>query len=210
MHRSLQVVTVVSVAVLAWLTVAYRERVAESDARLFLKSVRPELTARYGTISRAQAAGYAQVTPVRWDGTAVYFDRTYRNVDRLHPNFLWYDRRGRLAGIDYQVPIATYPMDPPGRDLFDVSRMRWNIVYAYAHFAYVVHGQTMVAEIEAEGRPKFAAANTALAALHKSGFLPADARLLWYSYRPRCWDLALWLNDNPLGASATFNPKVYF
>lgn len=198
----------IGVGVLAWLTLEYHDANAESDARGFIDRVRPALTADYGTPARAKAAGFSQMTQLGWDGTAIYFNHTFDRVDPLHPNFLWYDRHGHLVGVDYELPIEQYPMNPPRHDLFPVRRMRWTIVEAHAHFAYALYSQTVFVETAAQ--PNFALGPVTRETLRDAGLLPANAELLWFSFHPRCWDLSLWLAPNPFGASAAFNPFVYW
>jgi hypothetical protein len=198
----------IALVVLAWSTIAYHDATEESDARRFLDSVRPSLMTRFGTVDQARAAGYLQLTHLGWDGTEIYFNNSFIGVGPLTPNFLWYDRHGRLVGIDYELPIAQYPMNPPGRELFPVKRERWSIVYAHVHLAYDLDGKTVLQEADAQ--PKLAFVTVPKQTLHDAGLLPMNAQLLWFSYHPRCWDLALWLTPNPFGASADYNPYVYF
>jgi hypothetical protein len=206
--RALTLVLGIAVAVLAWLSLEYHDANAESDARSFVDGVRPVLMAKYGTVEQAEAAGFIQMTHLGWDGTTIYFNNSFDGVDPLHPNFLWYDRHERLVGVDYELPISQYPMNPPGRDLFAVRRMRWTVVYAHVHLAYVLDGKTVLEEAEAQ--PKLAFGLVTSAALRDSALLPANAQLLWFSFHPRCWDLSLWLVPNPFGASSNFNPYVYW
>jgi hypothetical protein len=207
-RRSILAILGIGVAVLAWLTIEYHDANAESDARAFIDSVRPALMAKYGTAGQAEAAGFSQMTHLGWDGTAIYFNHTFNGVDPLHPNFLWYDRHDRLAGIDYELPIAQFPVDPPGRDLFPVRRMRWSTVSAHVHLAYTLDGKTVLAEAEAQ--PKLAVDTVNSDVLREAGLLPPNGQLLWFSFHPRCWDLSLWLTPNPFGASANLNPYAYF
>lgn len=193
---------------LAWLSIQYHDANAESDARVFIDNVRPVLMAKYGTVEQAEAAGFSQMTHFGWDGTAIYFNHTFDGVDPLHPNFLWYDRYDRLVGLDYELPISQYPMNPPGRDLFPVRPLRWTVVYAHVHLAYLADGKMVLAQAEAQ--PKFAIDLVTSQTLRDAGLLPPNAQLQWFSFHPRCWDLSLWLTPNPFGASAAFNPYVYF
>lgn len=206
--RTIGIVFGIAAAVLAWLSLEYHDSNAESDATAFIDAVRPTLMARYGTVELAQAAGFSQITHLGWDGTAIYFNHTFAGVDPLHPNFLWFDRRDRLVGVDYELPISQYPMNPPGRDLFAVRRMRWSVVYAHVHLAYLNDGKLVFAEGDAQ--PKFAVDTVTSGTLRDAGLLPANAQLQWFSFHPRCWDLSLWLTPNPFGASSTYNPYVYF
>jgi hypothetical protein len=205
--RSILVILGIGAAVLAWSSIEYHDSSAESDARSFIASVRPALTAKYGTVAQAEAAGFSQMTPLGWDGTAIYFNHTFNDVDPLHPNFLWYDRHDRLVGLDYELPISQYPMNPPGRDLFPLRRMRWSVVAAHVHLAYTADGKTVLSEAEAQ--PKFTVDPVNSTMLRDAGLLPPNGRLLWFSFHPRCWDLSLWLAPNPFGASANFNPYAY-
>jgi len=208
-RRAILAIIGVAIIVLAWLSIEYHDANAESDARAFVDRVRPVLMARYGTVERAQSAGFSQMTYLGWDGTAIYFNHTFDGVDPLHPNFLWFDRDGRLVGVDYELPIAQYPMNPPSHELFPVRRMRWSVVYAHVHVAYFLNGKTVLAQADAQA--KFAEIDPVTSdALRGAGLLPPNAELQWFSFHPRCWDLSLWLTPNPFGASAAFNPYVYF
>jgi len=206
--RAIVAVLAIGAAVLAGLSIQYHDTNAESDARVFIGRVRPVLMAKYGTVEQAESAGFSQMTNLGWDGTAIYFDHTFDGVDPLHPNFLWYDRHDRLVGVDYELPISRYPMNPPGHDVFPVRLMRWTVVYAHVHLAYATGGNAVLTQADAQ--PKLALDAVNSATLIEAGLLPANAHLLWFSFHPRCWDLSLWLAPNPLGASANFNPYVYF
>jgi len=64
---------------------------------------------------------------------------------------------------------------------------------------------------QADAQAKFAQIDPVTSdALRGVGLLPPNAELQWFSFHPRCWDLSLWLIPNPFGASAAFNPYVYF
>jgi hypothetical protein len=186
--------------------VRYHDTNEEADAVQFLDGVRGPLLARLGTAALAQAHGYVQMTNLRPDGTVIYFDRTFGDVEPLHPNFLWFDRHDRLVGMDYEFPVNAWHQ-PPGKNLFPVRRSRWTIVPAHVHVAYRVGGVTTLAE--GEMQPNLLGDNVADDTLVRDGLIPADAHLLWFSYQPRCWDLGLWLIPNPLGAFADYNPNVY-
>ena len=172
----------------------------------FIARVSKALHARYPTAAEAQTAGYMRMTPVGKDGTSIFFNHRFSGMDALHPNFLWYDRRGKLMGLDYEYPVNSW-RSPPGPDVYPVSPSRWTTVGEHVHFAY----RTPAGTIRMRGtrvRPNLKGTIGA-AQLRADGLLPSGATFLWAYYHPKCWDLGFWLVRNPSGAFADLNPLVH-
>lgn len=127
----------------------------------------------------------------------------FANVAIAHPNFLWFDRDGKLAGADYELPKGAYPK-PPGE--YPVDTSRWTSIDAHVHLAYTLNGKTIYAEEPA--KQNLQKAEIDAEDLRADGFLPNGARLKWAMYHPAVWDLALWVVPNPHGAFAEDNPLV--
>ena len=172
----------------------------------FVNRVTGELFAKYPTADKALAAGYIQLTDVGDDGTAIYFNMTYSKIALMHPNFLWYDRHGKLAGLDYEYDTNTWH-DPPGPKTYPVLRERWTIIRAHLHFAY----RSATGAVKLRGarlRPNVKGDPITAEQLRADGLLPKGATLLWAHYHPKTWDLGFWLVPNPNGAFADLNPRV--
>jgi hypothetical protein len=178
----------------------------DSGETQFITSVARTMQRQYHTAAAALRAGYMQMTPLNPDDhTSVYFNHRFDGVDREHPNFLWYDRDGILAGLDYEVKKDDFSV-PPGTAGFPVARARWTTIPAHVHFAYTdASGKLQLAESNA--RPNLRGVIEA-GELTKDGLLPAGAKLVWASYHPECWDLGFWLVPNPSGAFSDKNPLV--
>lgn len=196
------VLVVVTGAALTFLAQASR---AVAGEQRFIDSVTTPLMQQVGTIQQAERAGYMKMTDLGSDGTAIYFNHHYDNVDPRHPNFLWFDRHGRLAGLDYEIPVSA-SHTAPSASIFPVSASRWTTVEEHVHFAYMQDGRMKLKEAEdADLRSQPITAKL----LSKDRLLPAGATLRWVSYHPRCWDLGFWLVPNPLGSFAEYNPYMY-
>jgi len=173
----------------------------------FIASVTPSLMARYATADKAVAGGYFRMTALSpYDNTSIYFNMTYTKLDPMHPNFLWYDRNGKLAGLDYEYAVSAWPK-PPGASTYPVLSGRWVIIDPHFHFAYrdasgkvVMHGTRL--------RPNITGDPITAAQLRADGLLPRGATLLWAHYHPKAWDLGFWLVPDPLGAFADKDPLV--
>ena len=136
-----------------------------------------------------------------------YATMKYDGIDANHPNFLWYDRHGKLVGLDYEYPYYAWPK-PPGAKFYPVDPGRWTTVHEHAHFAYRIgdgpvqfHGARAVPNLR--GNKSITADD-----LRADGLLPKNATLVWAEYHPTCWDLGFWLVPNPNGAFADLNPLV--
>ncbi len=176
---------------------------ASSTERTFISAVKRNLMERYSTTAQATRAGYVAITGIETDGTAVYFNPRLTRVDRFHPNFLWYDKGGKLAGLDYEVP--RYPTPPVG--LFGASGERWTTVHEHVHFNYRI-GSGPIRMGESRPRPNLRRNPITWAELRADHLLPANSTLVWAYHHPTNWDLGFWLVPNPNGAFANMNPKV--
>src|ERR1700737_1383875 len=73
----------------------------------FITDVTKALQAKYPTTAAATAGGYSQMTRMEDDGTVIWFNgRWDNNVSKYEPNFLWYDKNGKLVGLDYQYTVS--------------------------------------------------------------------------------------------------------
>ena len=161
--------------------------------------------ARYPTNSQAERAGYVAITGTEMDGTVVYFNPSIERVDALHPNFLWYDKEGRLVGLDYEFPRSRYH-EPPSY-LFPVAKQRWTTIHEHVHFNYRI-GDGPVHMAIAKPLPNLRHNPVTAAELRADHLLPPHAALLFAYHHPFNWDLGFWLISNPNGAFAELNPNV--
>lgn len=171
----------------------------------FVARVAKTLLAKYPTSADAERAGYHQTTGIDEDGTAIYFDGTFSRVDTLHPNFLWYDRHGKLVGLDYEYPQSAYPKPPVSR--FPAQANRWTVVPEHNHFAYRI-GTGPVQMHGTRAFPNLRKERITAADLAADRVLPPGATLVWAYHHPTCWDLGFWLVPNPNGPFAEANPLV--
>lgn len=172
----------------------------------FIQSVSAGLLAAYPTVQQATAAGYIRMTKLESDNTYVYSTMTYTKIDRLHPNFLWYDRNGKLVGLDYEYPKSSWPSFP-GTSVYPVMASRWVTIPQHVHFAYTV-GSGPVQTRGAKAWPNLRGDVITAKELTDDGLLPKGAKLVWAHFHPTCWDLGFWLVPNPNGAFADLDPAV--
>ncbi len=171
----------------------------------FISSVTSDLQRRYPSVATATAAGYYRTTRLEPDGTIIYFDNSWQPTV-ARPNFLWYDKNGRLVGLDYQFLVRTYPK-PPGTGSFPVAFSRWTTIDPHVHFGYKKPDGTIVRR-GARMLPGMTDDRLTAAELRAAKLLPANATLLWTYVHPKSWDLGFWLVPNPNGAFADLNPNV--
>ncbi|TAM56382.1 hypothetical protein EPN52_14850 [bacterium] len=183
---------------------AQGDRATPAEAA-FVQRIAGVLLARYPTAAQAEKAGYFRSTGIEDDGTAVYFNGTFTRIDELHPNFLWYDRAGRLVGLDYEFPQPAYAHAPVAR--FPVQAQRWTVVREHVHFAYRA-GSGPLQLHGARAYPNLRAERITAAALEADHLLPSGVTLVWAYHHPACWDLGFWLIPNANGAFAERNPAV--
>jgi len=171
----------------------------------FVSAVAQALQVKYPTDDSAVKAGYYRTTRLEPDGTIIYFNNSW-NPTKLHPNFLWYDRHGKLVGLDYQYLVSAYPR-PPGTNLYPVAAGRWSAIPPHIHYGY----RMMDGTIKWKGHkmlPNMEDNTLTEAELRSAKLLPANAKLLWTYVHPKSWDLGFWLVPNSNGAFADLNPAV--
>lgn len=171
----------------------------------FVGSVARGLQAKYPTDQAALKAGYYRTTRLEPDGTIIYFNNAW-NPTKLQPNFLWYDKNGKLVGLDYQYLLSAYP-NPPGQNVYPVAASRWTTIDPHIHYGYRLPDGT----IKWKGYkmlPGMRGNRLTEAELRTAKLLPTNAKLLWTYVHPKSWDLGFWLVPNPNGAFADRNPNV--
>lgn len=171
----------------------------------FIADVTKALQAKYPTTAAATAGGFSEMTKLGSDGTAIWFNEKWdANVSKYAPNFLWYDKHGKLVGLDYQYTISANPKPPTG--VYPVDAGRWTTIPAHMHFAYKLPNGT----VKRRGAMslKGETADPTAAQLKAAKLLPPNATLVWAHYHPKTWDLGFWLVPNPNGAFADLNPNV--
>ena len=173
----------------------------------FVSTVSAALLAKYPTAKNAEAAGYVRLTRLSpEDHTYVYTTMTYDKIDRLHPNFLWYDRKGKLVGLDYEYPKWAWPKIP-SMTAYPVAASRWVTIEQHMHYAYRI-GSGPVQTHGARALPNLQKDPITAEDLKADKMLPPGATLVWAHFHPACWDLGFWLVPNPNGAFADLNPNV--
>ena len=172
----------------------------------FIQSVSAELLATYPTVKQATHAGYIRMTKLESDNTYVYSTMTYSIIDRIHPNFLSYDRNGKLVGLDYEYPKSSWPAFP-GASVYPVMASRWVTIPQHIHFAYSV-GSGPVQPHGYKALPNLRSDVITAKELTDDGLLPKGATLAWAHFHPACWDLGFWLVPNANGAFADLDPAV--
>ena len=168
----------------------------------FVRQTSRLLQTRYPNVA-ATKAGYVKMRELDKDNTIIYTNFDYKLISIDRPNFLWYDRNGRLVGVDYEFPKSAYPA-PPKR--FPVLVSRWVTIGEHVHFAYALNGKTV--RHGGPASPGLRRDPISLSALQKAKLVPAGAHLLWATYHPTCWDLGFWTVTNPAGPFAEHNALV--
>ncbi|MGI8737783.1 MAG: hypothetical protein ACR2KS_11000 [Candidatus Eremiobacter antarcticus] len=172
----------------------------------FVRDVSERLGQKYPDTRSALAAGYYQTTKLEPDGTTIWFNNRWSGVSKYSPNFLWYDKHGRLAGLDYQYEVSAWP-NPPAKNVYPVRRSRWTTIDPHIHFAY----KTPSGIIKRRGArmlPNLQGRTVTAQQLRAAKLLPPNATLLWTYVHPKAWDLGFWVVPNPSGAFAELNPNV--
>lgn len=170
----------------------------------YIAGVSKSLDAAYPTASAATANGYTQLTKLESDGTMIFATMKYDGIDATHPNFLWYDRGGKLVGLDYEYPKSAYPKPPT---TFPVAASRWVTIPQHVHFAYRI-GDGPIVRRGARAQANLTGGSITADELRADGLLPKGATLLWADFHPTCWDLGFWTVPNPNGAFADLDPLV--
>src|SRR5471032_1206765 len=144
----------------------------------FISSVSAALLAKYPTVKEAQAAGYIQLTRLEPDDhTYVYSDMTYDNITRLRPNFLWYDRNGKLVGLDYEYAKWAWPKIP-SMTAYPVAASRWVTIPQHMHYAYRI-GSGPIQTHGARALPNLQKDPITADELRADKMLPPGATLVW-------------------------------
>lgn len=170
----------------------------------FVSNASALLIAEFPTRAAAERAGYmALADKLDSDNTYDLSDMEFRDIPLARPNFLWFDRHGKLVGTDYEFPKSLYPKPPT---VFPVDEARWTSIDEHVHLAYMLDGKIVFAEHPAKDNLRKAV--IAVSDLRADGFLPDGATLRWAMYHPAAWDLAFWLVPNPNGAFADDDPLV--
>jgi hypothetical protein len=178
-----------------------------SSEKAFVAKTSSALTAKYPSEATAKSAGFTPLfDTIGSDNTYDWTNMSFTGVTPDHPNFLWYDRRGHLAGADWEFPTTAHA-PPPQLAAFPVRSARWVEIPEHVHYAYTINGKTKygVAKATAELRTGTITATMLRA---NGAKLPKDATLLWAMYHPAVWDLAMWIVPNPNGPFADKNPNV--
>jgi hypothetical protein len=175
--------------------------------KAFVQTTSTQLGQLYPDTAAAKTAGYALLEgAIDSDNTYNWTNFAFKGVDPGHPNFLWFDRNGHLAGVDWELPKSAYASAPSG-DAYPVQVSRWTSIPEHVHFAYTVNGTTHYGAAKATAALR--QGTITAQQLRASGAkLPANATLVWAMYHPAVWDLAMWVVPNPNGAFAELNPNV--
>lgn len=173
----------------------------------FVSTTSAKLQSAYPSTLVAKAKGYTMLEgSIDSDNTYNFTNRDFTNVTPDRPNFLWYDRKGHLAGVDYEMPKSKFP-SPPQLAAFPVQASRWVTIPEHVHYAYTADGKTVYGVVRAT--PALRTNDITLEMLRANkAKIPADAKLAWAMYHPAVWDLAMWTVPNPNGAFADLNPNV--
>lgn len=175
--------------------------------KAFVAKTSATLNAKYPTTASAKAAGFGLLfDTIGDDNTYDWTSMTFANVVPDSPNFLWYDRHGHLAGVDWELPKGASTA-PPQMDAFPVQTARWVSIREHVHYAYTENGKMKYGA--AKATPALRNAKITADLLRANGAkLPKDATLVWAMYHPAVWDLAMWTVPNPKGPFADKNPNV--
>lgn len=175
--------------------------------KAFVVKTSATLNAKYPTTATAKAAGFGMLfDEIGADNTYDWTNYGFSNVTPDHPNFLWYDRHGHLAGVDWEFPASGYA-SAPNIPAFPVRASFWVKIPEHVHYSYTVNGKTRYGV--AKAKPALRTMKITADMLRANGArLPKDATLVWAMYHPAVWDLAMWTVPNPSGPFADKNPNV--
>jgi hypothetical protein len=175
--------------------------------KLFVANVSATLTGKYPTTASAKSAGFTMLSgSIDDDNTYDWTNMSFTGIAPDHPNFLWYDRQGHLAGVDWEFPTAAN-QPAPRLAAFPVQTARWVAIPEHVHYAYTVNGTMKYGVTKAT--PALRTGTITADELRANGAkLPEDAKLVWAMYHPAVWDLAMWTVPNPNGPFADKNPNV--
>jgi len=175
--------------------------------KAFVTKASATLNNEYPTTATAKSAGFILLyDSIDDDNTYDWTNMTFTGITPEHPNFLWYDRHGNLAGVDWEFPAAGQA-SAPQLAAFPVSAARWVKIPEHVHYAYTMNGKMKYGVTKAT--PALRTGTITADELRSNGAkLPKDATLVWAMYHPAVWDLAMWTVPNPSGAFADKNPNV--
>lgn len=175
--------------------------------KAFVTKTSSTLNATYPTTATAKSAGFTMLfDTIGDDNTYDWTNMSFAAITPDHPNFLWYDRHGNLAGVDWEIPAAGSTSAPKLAD-FPVVAARWVKIPEHVHYSYTVNGKTKYGVTKAT--PALRQGTITADELRSNGAkLPKDATLVWAMYHPAVWDLAMWTVPNPSGPFADKNPNV--
>lgn len=171
--------------------------------KAFIRDVTGRLQAKFAASQSAVSAGFYRTTRLEPDGTIIYFNNKW-DPTKYGPNFLWYDRNGKLVGLDYQYLVSAYPKRPTA---YPVAGDRWTTIDPHIHFAYRLQDGTIVRR-GARWLAGIEDLTVTEKQLRAAKLIPANAKFLWSYVHPKSWDLGFWLVPNPNGAFADLNPNV--
>ncbi len=172
----------------------------------FVRHVSARLGQKYPDTRSALAAGYYETTKLEPDGTTIWFNNKWSGLTKYSPNFLWYDKHGKLVGLDYQYEVNAWP-NPPGKHIYPVRRSRWTTIDPHIHFAYKT-SSGLIKRRGARMLPNVQGRTVTAQQLRAAKLLPPNTTLLWTYVHPKSWDLGFWVVPNTNGAFAELNPMV--
>jgi|SRR5580704_11013455 hypothetical protein len=175
--------------------------------KAFIAKASATIDGEYPTTATAKSAGFILlVGGIFDDNTYDWTNMSFTGVTPDRPNFLWFDRHGNIAGVDWQFPQAMYASAPQPA-AFPVRAARWVTIRAHVHYAYTLNGKMQYGV--AKATPALNKMTITADMLRANGAkLPENAKLVWAMYHPAVWDLAMWTVPNPNGAFADKNPNV--
>ena len=178
-----------------------------ASEKAFVTKTSATLNQSYPTTASAKSAGFRLLEgSIGDDNTYDWTNMSFTGVTPDHPNFLWYDRHGHLAGADWEFPTSG-KAPAPQLAAFPVTAARWVKIPEHVHYAYTVDGKMKYGV--AHATPALRTGTITADELRANGArLPKDAKLNWAMYHPAVWDLAMWTVPNPKGAFADKNPNV--
>ena len=178
-----------------------------ASEKAFVAQTSASLNAKYPTTTSARSAGFTMLfDTIGDDNTYDWTNMSFTGVAPDSPNFLWYDRHGHLAGVDWEFPTSG-SAPAPKLAAFPVLAARWVKIPEHVHYAYTVNGKMKYGVTKAT--PALRTGAITAPELRANGAkLPSDAKLSWAMYHPAVWDLAMWTVPNPSGPFADKNPNV--
>lgn len=173
----------------------------------FVAGASAALNKLYPTEQAAEAAGYFQYTNADRTGAISFVNPNYFTSTLEHPSQLWYSEKGALLGADYSVPKTA---TPPA--LFNLQPGRWFDFGAHVHWTLAPSSGKPAAEYATSVKKWLAAGGSltdpSAATVVKLGKAKSTADVAHVFAFPNLWDTEIWVDDNPSGAFAQYNPNV--